>query len=223
MNLENFLTKQNIKFNNIEQYNVAFTHTSFVHEQKEEVESYERLEFLGDAILGKIISGYLFNEMDMDPGDMTLLRSNIVNKKFLSMVGRELSLNEYMRLGKGENKDTLSDSVYEDVYESLIGAIYLDAGYEQTKEFIYQTIIPKINDIDLDDLKDYKTKLQELLQAEKGKSVTYKTINQERIDNVLHFEAVAEFDDQVLGTGKGLSKKSAEKEAAKDAYKRVAK
>ncbi len=203
-------------------YVEALTHMSFSHESKNKAEPYERLEFLGDSILGFFVAKHIFNNYkEMEPGQMTLLKSNMVNKSSLSKIGRSLDLQNYMFLGKGENKDKLSDSVYEDIIESLIGAIYLDLGYNQTQKFIKNFVFPKIDQFDLDDLKDYKTKLQEFLQSETRKSVTYDTVSIKDKNKNLIFKAKVIFEDQVLGEGTGNSKNKAEQEAASDAYGRL--
>ncbi len=203
-------------------YIEALTHMSFSHESKNNVEPYERLEFLGDSILGFFVAQHIFNNYkEMEPGQMTLLKSNMVNKRSLSKIGRELNLQHYMLLGKGENKTKLSDSVYEDVIESLIGAIYLDLGYEETKKFINNFVFQEIDQFDLDDLKDYKTKLQEFLQSETRKSVTYDTISIKDKNKNIVFKAKAIFEEQILGEGTGNSKNKAEQKAASDAYGRL--
>ena len=224
MKIDKFLNEQEIKWNELKYYDISFTHASYVNERKDLIlDSYERLEYLGDSILGQVVSKYLFDNMDLNPGEMTLLRSNIVNKKSLSRISRDLEVNKYMNLGKGENRDKLSDSVFEDVFEAFIAAIYLDAGFDEAKKFIHKVVVPYINKFDMADLKDFKTKLQELLQSENKKSVTYKLVKQQRKDNLLHFTSEAIFNGQVLGRGTGLSKKSSEKAAAKDAYRRLSK
>lgn len=225
MEIKFFLEEHNIKYRAIDNYILAFTHMSFVHESKIFfVESYERLEFLGDAVLGHIVSEYIYkNFSEMSEGELTLLRSNLVNKKNLGKIGRELNFEKYIKIGQGEQKDNLSDSVYEDIFESLVGAIYLDIGYRAVKKFVLKHIKAKIDTINFNNLKDFKTKLQEVLQSAKGKSVNYKLVKQKRIDNVMHFWSNVIFDDQILGQGHGLSKKDAEQKAAKDAYNRMAK
>ena len=218
-NIKFFLLKQGIEFKNLNLYKRAFTHTSYVHETSDkEVESYERLEFLGDAVLGKEIAEYLFLKYkNLDPGELSLLRSNIVNKASLSRIGKDLDLGKLIFFGRGEAGKVPSDSVFEDVVEALIGAIYLDLGDDFTKEFIINLVNPYLDKIDFQGLKDYKTQLQEELQSEKRKTVTYKTFKETKIKNRNEFHVNAMLDDIVLGFGKAESKKKAEQLAAKDA------
>ena len=174
--IKDFLERENIKYKKIEMYEIAFLHSSYTHETPWDDESYERIEFLGDSVLGKVVSEFLYiNFPTYDQGDMTLMKHYVVNKKFLAEVGKKLGLAELMWLGAGEDRNNLSDSVYEDVFEALVGAIYLDAGADEVKKFIHKNITSKVKEIDIEDVKDPKTKLQELLQSEKRQSVTYDT------------------------------------------------
>ncbi len=225
-NIEELLNKLEIKYKELRLYEKAFSHSSYVNESKDKtIESYERLEFLGDSILNNIVALYLFNNFeDRDPGELTLTRSYVVKKEFLAKIGRELQFEEYIKVGVGERKTKLSNSIYEDVFESLVAAIYLDAGYEEAKNFIINKICSKIKDIDIDNLKDYKTKLQEFLQNEKGKSVKYQKIDEKNnADGTKTFEAIAMFEENVLGKGTGQSIKKAEQAAAKEALNKVTK
>lgn len=227
MNLDNiklFLLKQNIVFKNIEFYIKAFTHTSYVHEtKKNDVESYERLEFLGDSVLGKEIAEYLYlNFANLNPGELSLLRSNIVNKTSLSKVGKNFQFEKMIYFGKGELGKIPSDAVYEDVLESFIGAVYLDQGSEFTKKFIINLFGEIINGFDLSDLKDFKTQLQEKLQSERRETVSYKLINKIKSNDKIIFQIQAVLDDSIiLGTGQAESKKKAEQIAAKDALSKL--
>ncbi len=229
MTIKSFLRKENIKYKSIEQYTIALNHMSFSHESKGNDESYERLEFLGDSILGQIVALYIFNNFkELTPGDMTILKSNVVNKSFLSAVSRKLDLQYIVKVGQGENLNQLSDSVFEDLFESLVGAIYLDAGYDETRKFVHKYICSSFNTIankpdKIESMKDFKTKLQELLQSEKRKSVSYNLLKQKRVNGVMEFEVEAVFEENILGRGRGLSKKIAEQEAAREAYLRITK
>ncbi|RKX66864.1 MAG: ribonuclease III, partial [Tenericutes bacterium] len=203
----------------------AFTHMSYINESRMfGSESYERYEFLGDSILDKIITTYIFDKFEeLDPGELTLLRSHVVNKHYLASISRKLNFQDYILVGNGDQKQTISESVFEDVFEAIIGAIYLDSGEEEATKFVKKQILDKIQYIDFDNLKDHKTKLQELLQSEKRKAVEYKTISQKRGPKGTIFVVNALFEGNVFGRGKGSSKKEAEQHAAKDAYKKLAK
>ncbi len=232
MNIENLLKELNIKYEERENKeeilqlcDEAFTHLSYVHEaRKKDVHSYERLEFLGDSVLGQVVANYIFKKgPDIAPGEMTLLRSKVVNKDFLSMISKKLKFKDYIKTGKGESNSELSKSIYEDVFESFIGALYIGMGYDEAKRVIEEYICSKIDSIDLNNLKDYKTKLQEFLQAESGKSVEYIVTNSvregERKEMLFEIEAV--FEGNVYGKGKGKSKKEAEQKAAKEAFEKL--
>ncbi len=228
-NIKLFLAKQEIDFKNLDIYIIAFTHTSYVHEANDKnLESYERLEFLGDSVLGKEIAEYLYkNFEDKNPGELSLLRSKIVNKESLSKIGKSFEFEKLIFFGKGEVGKTPSDSVYEDVFESFIGALYLDQGPEKTKEYIvnlFKGIISNMDLNDLNDLKDYKTQLQEKLQAEKRETVKYKTIEKIKENNtqLFHIQAILE-NEIILGSGKAESKRKAEQIAAKDALSKLTK
>ncbi len=221
MEIKNLLKDLKINYNNIEIYKEAFTHMSFVNESKDKtLKSYERLEFLGDSVLNQIVAIYIFNNFkNMEPGEMSLLRSNFVNKEFLSEVSKRLNFESYIRKGKSNLK--LSNSIFEDVFESFVGAIYLDVGYNVVRDFIEREICPNIHLIEIDNLKDYKTKLQEFLQAESGKSVIYELRGTKKNDKKeLIFIIDAIFENSTLGRGEGKSKKKAEQLAAKRAYEK---
>lgn len=222
--IKKFLEKEKINYVDLNNYELSFSHSSYTHETREDDESYERLEFLGDSILGNIVAEYLYiNFPEYDQGVMTLMKHYVVNKDYLSMVGKKLNLVEPLRLGaafQDINKDEISSSIYEDVFEALVGAIFLDAGLEETKLFVHKHITSNLHKISENDVKDSKTKLQELLQSESRGSVIYKT-SKFANDNGM-FESKILFDDSILGKGSGYSKKEAEKEAARDALERMA-
>ncbi len=222
--IELFLLKKNIQYKNIALYRKAFTHTSYVHETNDDsIDSYERLEFLGDAILGKTIAVYLYeNYSDLEPGDLSLMRSNIVCKSSLAKLGKRFELEKLAFFGRGEINKTPSDSIYEDMVESLIGAIYLDLGEEVTKKFIIKLFKPIIIAIDLNALKDFKTQLQEELQSEKRKTVKYRTIEKNNDKNEKMFFSQVLLDNLVLGEGFSTSKKKAEQKAAQNALEKKA-
>ncbi len=221
--IANFLKSQNLNYKDISLYEPAFLHSSYTHETPWDDESYDRLEFLGDSILGKIVSEYLYiNFPEYDQGDMTLIKHFFVNKEYLAKVGRELGLQKLMFLGQGEDPNNLSDSVFEDVFESLVGAIYLDLGHEILVKWLDKLILKKIDSIKPEETKDPKTRLQEMLHLDKRKAVFYNTNNGDRDnDGNLVFKAQAIFEDNVVGEGYGPSKKEAEKIAAKDAIERM--
>lgn len=213
------LEKFNIKTNNFQIYDTAFTHTSFANE--ENVESYERLEYLGDAVLELVMSEYLYLNNHIDEGEMTKLRAHYVCEQALYEYSIDLGLNEYLRLGHGEeaNGGKFRKAIVADIYEAFIGAIFLDQGIEKAKQFIYDSAIKHIEKKDLNYFDDYKSKLQELIQTDK-RSLEYVITNEEGPAHNKTFTAVVKVDDVIYGTGIAHSKKEAEQEAAKSALEK---
>ncbi len=219
--IKKFLEDNEIKYNDLNKYELPFQHSSYTNETPEDDESNERLEFLGDSILGSVVVDFLYrNFPDHNQGEMTLIKHYFVNTEYLSKLGKELEIQNILRLGNGIDKDELPDSIYEDVFESLIGAIYLDAGMAEVKKFIDKHITSKMIGIDVEETKDPKTRLQELMQTEKRKSVVYETDKFFNEEDKL-FTSRAIFEGTEIGVGRGPSKKEAEKDAAKNALERM--
>ena len=156
---------------------------------------------------------------------MTQLRSKLVREESLARFARELGLGELLYLGVGEEKSggRDRDSVLANVFESFVGAIYLDCGKDRVLNILEETIYKHVNDLDYDDITDYKTTLQELIHADHRKTVTYELISASGPANAPEFEMAVVMDDMKLGIGKGTSKKKAEQKAAKDALNKLAK
>ena len=210
------LDKLNIPYQNLNYYNQAFAHTSYANEAG--CESYERLEFLGDAVLELIISEYLYKNTNYKEGEMTKLRSHYVCENALYEYSVKLGLNDYIKLGKGQEEQDgrHCKAIVADIFESFIAAIYLDNNLKVVKDFIYNYIIPIIESDDLDFFNDYKSKLQELVQTDK-KSLDYILVNEEGPAHNKTFEVIVKIDDVIYGRGRAHSKKEAEQMAAKDA------
>ena len=213
------LDKLNIHYDNIDIYNQAFTHTSYANEMK--CESYERLEFLGDAILELIISEYLYKNTDYEEGRMTKLRSHYVCENALYEYSVKLGLNEYIKLGKGQQEQDGKHckAIVADIFESFIAAIYLDSGLNEVKKFIYKYVIPIIESNTLDFFNDYKSKLQEFVQTDK-KSLEYILVNEIGPAHNKTFEIEVRINGILYGKGIAKSKKEAEQMAAKDALEK---
>lgn len=213
------LNRLNITPNNIELFSTALTHTSYANEH--EVESYERLEYLGDAILEFIISDYLFKKTDYKEGDMTKIRAHYVCENALYEYSLSVGLNECLRLGKGEeeNGGKFRKAIVADIYESFIGALYLDQGIEVARKFIYETAIPFIEQHSMNQFADYKSELQEKVQTDK-RSLTYEIVDEQGPAHDKIFTAVVKIDDIIYGRGTAKSKKEAEQIAAHDALNR---
>ena len=226
MELEKLLQVMEIPYHDIEIFKQAFTHTSYANENKLKNHDYERLEFLGDAVLQYHVSRYLFDLYPTMPeGRLTKLRSKLVREESLARFARELDLGAYIYLGAGEinNGGRDRDSVLADIFEAFMGAICHDCGMKYVDMMLKKTIYRHINDVNYDDITDFKTKLQELIQADQRKTVTYELLSATGPSNNPVFEMAVKMDDMILGTGIGSSKKRAEQQAAKDALNKLAK
>jgi len=201
----------------------ALRHSSYVNEKKmEKYECNERLEFLGDAVLELTSSEFLFYEHpEMPEGQMTKLRASMVCEQALAYCARELDLGKYLLLGKGEDATggRKRESVTSDALEALIGAIYLDGGFANAKEFILKHVL---NDLENKRLfYDSKTILQEIVQGRLDETLTYKLIGEEGPDHNKSFHEEVLIGNKVYGTGIGRTKKAAEQAAAYDAILRL--
>ena len=201
-------------------YKRAFTHTSYANEEK--TESYERLEYLGDAVLELIMSDYLYRNTEYDEGRMTKLRSHYVCESALYEYSLRLHLNQELRLGHGEaeNGGMYRKAIVADIFEAFIGAMFLDQGLEYVKKFMYKHIIPIIENKEIDFIEDYKSVLQELVQTDK-RSLQYVVIQEEGPAHNKTFTVEVRIDDIRYGVGTAHSKKEAEQEAARDALKKA--
>ena len=209
-----------IKVNNINLYYEAFTHTSYSNENPS-FTSYERLEFLGDAILEFIISDYLYKERHLTEGVMTKMRANYVCEEALATYAHDLKFEEDIKLGSGELETGPNNTILADVFEAFVAAMYLDIGFEKTQEMVLKIMLKYITK-GVDFLHDYKSTLQELVQTDK-KSVVYEIISEEGPAHNRRFECVVKVDGHILGRGIGSSKKASEQEAAKAALAKQAK
>lgn len=205
---------------NVNLYNQAFTHTSFSNENPSSI-SYERLEFLGDAILEFIISEYLYKERHLEEGVMTKMRASYVCEEALATYARDLNFQEDIKLGGCETDLGPNDTIMADVFEAFVAAMYLDMGLDFTKEIVLK-IVTNYIDKGINFLHDYKSTLQELVQTGK-KSVVYELVDEYGPAHNKTFISRAIVDGIVLGQGIGNSKKSAEQMAAKEALSKQAK
>lgn len=203
---------------NIDLYKEAFTHTSYTNENPTET-NYERLEFLGDAVLELIMSDYLYRERHLEEGKMTKIRASYVCEAACATYARDLNFDKEIRLGSGEPAP--NDTILADVFEAFIGATYLDKGFDFVHDFVLNIIIKYI-DNKVEFLQDYKSKLQELVQTVK-KSVVYEIIDEQGPAHNKVFDCQVKVDNIVMGRGIGHSKKQAEQEAAKDALSKQVK
>ena len=194
----------------------AMSHTSFTNERHiSKIKSNERLEFLGDAVLELITSEFLYHKYPQMPeGELTKLRASMVCEPALAFCAKEIGLGEHLMLGKGEELTggRVRDSITSDALEALIGAIYLDGGFANAKDFIFRFVL---NDLDQKKLfYDSKTILQETVQGNMATNVSYKLLSEEGPDHNKTFSVGVYVHETCYATGKGRTKKAAEQEAA---------
>lgn len=212
-----FLEKMKIKINNQSLLETAFTHSSYSNEHN--CENYERLEFLGDAVLELITSEYFYKETSYKEGDMSKIRASFVCEKALATYAKQLDMVKFIKVGHGQSNN-INDTIIADVFEAVLGAIYLDQGFEVAKNYVDEIIIPYIKS-DTHFLVDYKSILQEMVQTDK-KSLEYILTSESGPAHDKKFEVEVRIDGMVYGMGIGKSKKEAEQQAAYDAVKKSA-
>ena len=213
-------------FKNKELLQQAFIHRSYINENRSSKLTHnERLEFLGDAVLELIVTEYLFKKYpDHQEGDLTSYRAALVNAVTLSKVADSLGFNDFLMLSKGEAKDIgrARNSILADTMEAVIGAMYLDQGYDSAKEFISKNIFVLIDSIVAKgSWMDSKSKFQELAQEKVSITPSYEVMFEEGPDHDKQFTMGAHLGERMVGKGKGNSKQNAEQKAAEDALKRL--
>ncbi len=192
-------------------YITAVTHSSYTNENPS-YPDYERLEFLGDAVLEIIISDYLYKERKYEEGLMTKMRASYVCEEACATYAKEMGLDEDIKVGSGEE---VNQTILADVFEAFVAAVYLDHGFDFVKKFVLDIIVKYI-DRGENFLHDYKSTLQELVQTVK-KSVTYEVIDEDGPSHNKTFTSIVKIDGIVMGKGTAGSKKASEQEAARDA------
>lgn len=204
------------QFHDISLLKQALTHSSFTNEQKiNKTGNYERLEFLGDAVLELTSSEFLFHEhQDVPEGELTKMRASMVCEPALAFCARDLELGKFIRLGKGEENTggRERDSIISDVMEAVTGAIYLDGGMEPARQFINSFILSDLEDKRL--FYDSKSNLQELIQGKLKKEFWYELLEESGPEHNKVFKVSVHMEDEVLGEGIGKTKKAAEQQAA---------
>lgn len=213
----------NIKFHNEDLIHRAFNHSSYVNEHKKQnFQSNERLEFLGDAVLELIVSDFLYGRYPQLPeGQLTTMRAQLVQEPSLAYLSRQLNLDKVLRLGKGEeiSGGRGKDSLIADMYEALLAAIYLDQGMEIARQFVEKTMLYQ-HDVMLKTVNiDYKTKLQELVQQKGAVVIRYPLLEKIGPDHKTIFVVGITINDRLIAQGRGTSKKQAETQAAQEALK----
>ncbi len=221
--MKKLFKKLKINPKNKELYNIAFSHSSYVNENHLKSD-YERLEFLGDAVLELVMSDYLYKSRKVSEGQMTKLRASYVCENALYEYSKGLELSNYIKVGHGEEIDggRYKKVILADIFEALMGAIYLDLGFKTVKRVIDDIVIPYIEDPNVLFFNDYKSVLQEFVQTQQ-KSLEYNLIDEQGPAHNKVFTTVVKIDDIVYGKGSAGSKKESEQEAAKDALEKLAK
>lgn len=222
MTVVDFIESNDLSFKDISLLEQAFTHRSYINENPRTTLTHnERLEFLGDAVLELVVTKYLYETFPhQNEGDLTAYRSALVNAVTLGEVGLQLGFNDLLKLSKGEAKDThrARSSILADTYEAVVGAIYLDSGYDTAEKFIARTVLIKTQEIIRKGLhKDAKSFVQEKSQEIYGITPTYKVIGDEGPDHDKIFTVSICFGDEEVAIGKGRSKQEAETSAARNA------
>ncbi|OHA40088.1 MAG: ribonuclease III [Candidatus Taylorbacteria bacterium RIFCSPLOWO2_12_FULL_47_20] len=219
MNLVEFEKSAGLSFKNKLLLQQAFTHRSYINENRSlRLSHNERLEFLGDAVLELVITKYLFDNFPAkNEGEMTSYRSALVNANTLSEVAEEIGMNDYLLLSRGEAKDTgrARQYILANTYEALIGAIYIDRGYEAAETFIGGTLYGRVDKVAKDGgWMDAKSKFQEKAQEISGFTPMYKTVREEGPDHDKMFTVAVFVGNEEVAEGNGRSKQDAEQAAA---------
>lgn len=217
--LEKLEEKLEYKFNKPEYLKTAVTHSSCANELGKGVSSNERQEFLGDAVLSIVVSDYLFKRYHLAEGDLTKLRASLVCEKSLCEFATQIDLGSFLLLGRGEEHTggRKRPSILADAFEAVIAAIYLDGGIKAAGDFVLPFIIAQLDEESTGVFRDYKTLLQEIVQQNPEENVQYILVDESGPDHDKCFTVEVHLNSNVIGCGKGKSKKSAEQMAAKEA------
>ncbi len=220
--MEELFRKLDIKPKDMKLYTTAFSHSSYANEHKAKGD-YEKLEFLGDSVVDLAIADYLYSHDGENEGEMTKIRASYVCENALYEYSTNLGLNKYIKVGHGEEKEggKYKKAIVADIFEALMGAIYLDLGYATARKIVLNIIVPYIEDPKITFFSDYKSSLQEYVQTEQ-KSVYYELIEESGPAHDRTFKVEAKIENIVYGVGAGSSKKEAEQEAAKEALEKLA-
>lgn len=221
--MEELLERLKIKPKNKKLYETAFQHSSYVYENHLKAD-YERLEFLGDAVLDLVLADYLYNNAHESEGDMTKLRASYVCENANYQYAIDLHLSDYIKVGHGEEESggRFKKVIMADIFEALMGAIYIDQGYAKARQVILHIVVPYIKNPDVTFFEDYKSALQEAVQTDQ-KSVSYELVKEEGPAHNRTFTTEVKVDDVSYGVGVAGSKKESEQEAARIALSKLAK
>ncbi len=220
--MERLETQLGYTFKNRSLLENALTHSSYANENHSPLGSNERLEFLGDSILGMVTADYLYHEHpDLPEGDLTRTRAALVCEESLAEVAARLELGSYLKLGRGEANGggRRRPSIQADAVEAVLAAVYLDGGLQEAAKIIRRFILEK--ETERSAHRDYKTALQELIQRESGRALTYRLTGESGPDHAKTFTMAVDLNGTLVGEGEGRSKKEAEQMAAKAAIEKL--
>ena len=230
--LMRFAKKLGVEFNDIEILNTALTHTSYANEQEKlsedksiHVMHNEKLEFLGDAVLELASTTYLYNNFkDFSEGELTKTRANIVCQPTLAKLAKKLGIGRMLLISKGEDASggRKRDSTLEDAFEAVIGAIYLDQGWEVALDYVVRRLTPEFEAVKSgESIKNYKSMLQEFIYKQPSHTISYVEVSVTGPDHNRSFKCAVMINGKRYGTGSGKNKKQAEQMAAKKALKKL--
>ena len=216
--LTDFCTKVNIHFKNLELLDQAFYHRSVTNEKKH-VHNNERLEFLGDSVLGMVTASYLYRSLENPEGDLAKIKSIVVSEKALAPVALDFGVDKLLVLSHGEEMTggRKKPAILADCMEAIIGAYYLDSGYKNVEKYVLEFIMPAVNEVLENGIKDYKTDLQEICQKKYKKCPVYELVERTGPDHDQTFKYIVHIGDKTFGPATGKTKKQAEQNVAKEA------
>lgn len=218
--MNNFEKNLGYEFKNKALLKRALTHSSYANENRSAEGSNERLEFLGDSVLSVIVAEHIFrNFKHLPEGELTKIRASVVCESALYEFSKELDIGSYLLLGKGEviNGGNKRPSILADAFEAVLAAIYLDGGIESARKHVLRFVDPKLRHLTTVAFKDYKTALQEVIQKNPEEELQYVLTGESGPDHAKVFTVEVHLNSNVIGKGKGPSKKRAEQEAARQA------
>ena len=221
--LLDFCKRTGIKFHNLELLEQAFHHRSLTNEKKG-VKNNERLEFLGDSVLGMVTAAYLYENSDRAEGELSKIKSTVVSEKSLAPIALCLKIDTLLELGHGEEVSggRKKPAILADCMEAVIGAYYLDSGFKAAKDYVLSFIEPAVKELFAEGFKDYKTQLQERFQKTTKQCPRYELVSKTGPDHDQTFEVVVHLGNKTFGPCKAKTKKDAEQEAAKIALTQIA-
>jgi ribonuclease-3 len=224
--LQLFEKQAGVRFKKLELLNLAFCHRSFANERHNDIDNNEKLEFLGDSVLGLVVAEYLFNTLtDRAEGDLAKIKSFVVSEDSLAAIARDLRVDNFILIGKGEefSGGRSKKALLADAMEAIIGAYFLDSGFKSSRRFILRYLVPEINKVlENKHRKDYKTLLQEYVQKKFKSYPKYVLMKKTGPDHSKTFWIEVRVNDETYGPGQGKNKKQAEQEAAKIAFETLA-